>query len=291
MNIVPSIGGLASRLLRSRIFWALLIVILVGSVLASAVADKPSVGVVRISGTIDGEDTDTVGKMLRYAETNDAIKAVVLKIDSPGGAAAAAEEIYLDILHLRDKKPVVAVINLWGLSGGYYVAAASNLIYAKPTSMVGSVGAWIMLPQPERQQEDLLSTGPLKGSGGSARQFMYKLEMVKESFARAVISQRGDRLKLSKEELTKAEVYIGIEALRNGLIDEIGTGTDAIKKAADLAGIKTYTLVDINEELNLVPWSYGFQSPETSLDLEELRSRPDLMPTYYYLYFVPRLKE
>ena len=89
-------------------------------------------------------------------------------------------------------------------------------------------------------------------------------------------------MKLTKEELSQAEIYIGIEGLRYGLIDEIGTTTDAIEKAASLAGIKNYGVVDIPKELNLSRSLYGWMSFGMS-------SKPHsgLLPVYYYLYFEP----
>jgi len=80
---------------------------------------------------------------------------VVLEIDCLGGDAVSTEEIYLNVLRLRGEKPVVACVNNWGLSGGYYVQVASNFIYAKPTSLIGSVGAWVWLPEQEELFEDI----------------------------------------------------------------------------------------------------------------------------------------
>ncbi len=112
-------------------------------------------------------------------------------------------------------------------------------------------------------------------------------EMIKESFLRAVISQRGERLKISKAELSKARIYIGIEALRYGLIDEIGSSSDAIEKAAELAGIKRYERLDINEELSLLPPWYELVavSENRSYQLSEpLKSPIDELPMFHYRY-------
>ncbi|MBA7483407.1 hypothetical protein ES707_18922 [subsurface metagenome] len=99
--------------------------------------------------------------------------------------------------------------------------------------------------------------------------------MIRQQFVSAVTSQRGDRLKLSEEELSRAEIYPGVESLRHGLIDDIGTSTAAIKKAASLARIRNYEAVKL-----------FMQNPDTSLlDMEALKSQTGLMPIYYYLYF------
>ena len=107
--------------------------------------------------------------MLRYARDDGNIKAVVLLIDSPGGEVSVIEQIYLDMLRLRQQKPIVASIGAIGASGGYYIAVASNFIYAQPTSQLGNVGAWTSLPSPERLDEDTLATGLFKATGSSRR--------------------------------------------------------------------------------------------------------------------------
>ena len=92
------------------------------------------------------------------------------------------------------------------------------------------------------------------------------------------MSQRGDRLKVSEEKLSLAEIYSGVEGLRYGLIDDIGTVTAATQRAASLAGIRNYEVVKpfISKPLSAI---FGFSS------LEELKSQTGLMPIYYYLYF------
>jgi len=152
---------------------------------------------------------------------------------------------------------------------------ASNFIYAQSVSQVGSVGAWVTLPAPEELDEDVITTGLFKATGRSRRKAVAKLEMVGQQFVSAVTSQRGDRLKLSEEEISRAEIYSGVESLRHGLIDDIGTSTAAIKKAASLARIRNYEVVKL-----------FMQNPDTSLlNMEALKSQTGLMPIYYCLYF------
>jgi ClpP class serine protease len=96
-------------------------------------------------------------------------------------------------------------------------------------------------------------------TGGSAGEVVSQLEMLKQSFLQAVMFQRGEWLKISKEELSKAGVYNGIEAVKYGLIDEIGSSEDAIQKTAELAGLRNYGVIDINDTLSisLPPWWEG----------------------------------
>ena len=132
-----------------------------GVLISIPVIPKPNIATITISGAIfDQAYTDDILDMLRYARNNSDIKAVVLRIDSPGGGVSAIEQIYLDVLRLRQQKPVVTSIGTVAASGGYYVAVASNFIYAQPTSQLGSIGAWSSLPAPEELDEDIITTGP-----------------------------------------------------------------------------------------------------------------------------------
>ena len=270
------------RLLR-RWFTSIPFFVLLGLILGVAIAipliPKPNIAIITVSGAIMGQaHADNMLEVLSDIRGDDNIKAVVLQIDSPGGEACVIEQIYLDLLRLRGQKPVVACIGARGASGGYYIAVASNFIYAQPTSQLGNVGAWVSLPSPEELDEDSLTTGLFKATGGSKRKTVAELEMVRQEFVEAVMSQRGDRLKLSEEELSLAEVYAGVEGIRYGLIDDIGTVSAAMKRAASLAGIRNYEVVKPYISMPF-PGFLGFSS------MEELKSQTRLMPVYYYLCF------
>ena len=256
--------------------------LILGGLISIPAIHRPYIGTISISGPIiEQAYTDDILEMLRYARDNRNIKSVVLQIDSPGGEASVIEQIYLDVLRLRKEKPIVASIGARGASGGYYIAVASNFIYAQPSSQAGSIGAWTALPTPEELKEDVITTGPFKSTGGSRRKAVADLETVKEEFISAVMSQRGERLKLLPEELCRAEIYSGSESLKYGLIDDIGTSTTAIQKAVKLAGIRNYSVIDVNKELGIWkphywPWL---------LSVKDLKSQTGLMPRYYYLCF------
>jgi len=246
-----------------------------GVLISIPVIPKPNVATISISGEIyDQAYANDILDMLAYTRDDRSIKAVVLQIDSPGGYASTIEPIYLDVLRLRQQKPVVASIGTMGASGGYYIAVASNFIYAQPSSLVGSVGARGILPTPEELDEDIIRTGPFKATGGSRRKAISMLATLKQQFVEAVMSQRGDRLNISEEELSWAEVYMGTEGLRYGLIDEIGTRTAAIQKAASLAGIRNYEVVELFIPKPVI-WFFS---------MEYLKSQTRV-PIYYYLYF------
>ncbi|HQF69890.1 MAG TPA: S49 family peptidase, partial [Promineifilum sp.] len=119
----------------------LLIVVLplaIGLFAAARLTPRPQIGIIRLSYDINSQTAYEIGEQLRTARQNPAIKGVVLVINSPGGSAAFSEELFLDVLDTRRELPVVASIDLLAASGAYYMAAAANEIYAKPTSSVGS---------------------------------------------------------------------------------------------------------------------------------------------------------
>ncbi len=282
MARLESAKRLARRWFTSIPFFVVLGLVLGGLISLPAIP-KPNIATMTISGPIFNQDyVNGILDKLEYARNNASIKAVVLQIDSPGGGVSAIEQIYLDVLRLRQHKPVVVSVGTVAASGGYYVAVASNFIYAEPSSNIGNIGAWVSLPEPAELDEDVGTTGPFKAIGGSRRKTIAHLEMIRQEFVGAVMLQRGDRLQLSEEELSRAEIYVGVEGLRYGLIDEIGTRTAAIEKAASLAGLRNYGIVKIRFINQSLSWSFG------SSYLEALKSQTGLMPVYYYLYFEPR---
>ena len=209
---------------------------------------RPQIGVIDISFTIIGEDSAfVIGEMLDHARRNDSIKAVVIKLISPGGDAAASEQLQLKTLLLREEKPVVVATGWINASGGMLWSVAANYHFVQPSSIVGSIGVFLGLGQPPPPDEFLITSGPAKLTGGSERSFTALVELVKESFVKTVVAQRGERLRMTEAELSKARIYVGMEAVRLGLVDALGSDADAVEKAAALAGISNYELVDLNE--------------------------------------------
>ncbi len=257
-----------------------LVGMLVGYIFFTTIITTPKVGVIEINGAIMEKATaDRINDMLRYAREERDIKTVVLEINSPGGEASVSEEIYLNVLKLRSKKPVVASINQIGASGAYYISVAADHIISKPGSTVGSVGVRSSLPRPERLDEDTITTGPFKNMGSSREGYARQGEKIKKSFVRAVMTQRGDRLKMSKSELSQAEIFVGMDALKLGLIDEIGSNEDAYDKAAELAGIRNYRVVNINDELGI---SLIMQS--VFMVNESVLTETNTVPVHYFIY-------
>ena len=215
---------------------------------------RPQVGVIEIPFTVLNEESAyAISEYLDYARQEDSIKAVVIKLTSPGGGAAASEHLYLETRRLRGEKPVVMVMNGLVASGGYMMAMGTNYTYTKTASLVGNVGVVSSAGPliPELPGEEVVFSGPHKLSGAPRRDWVAMVDQLKEAFGEIVIGERGDRLRISRDELLEARLYPGVEAVRLGLADEIGGDTDAIRKAADLAGISNYSLVDVNLEVQV----------------------------------------
>ena len=213
----------------------------------------PRIGVITIPTTVLSADSAfIINQYLDYARRDDAIKAVVLRLSSPGGGASASELLYLETRRLRDEKPVVAVLNGLVASGGYMMAMGASHAYTQPAALVGNVGvvsrAGPLIAPPPGEEIDF--SGPHKLDGASAREWAATSEQIKDAFAQLVITERGGRLRISPDELTEGRIYSGIDAVRLGLADGIGGDTDAFRKAAELAGLSDrYRIVDVNLEV------------------------------------------
>lgn len=258
------------------------------------VVERNFVGVINVGGTIISTDSaDSVTAAINNAISNSSVKAVVLRIESPGGYAHLIEQIYLDVLELKQRKPVVASL-VTALSGGYYVAVAADYIYTHPTSMVGNVGVIGVAPENLLPSEKTLESGPYKAAGFSRLLFPFNLSHALDNFAGAVEEGRGDRLGLSPLELRRGMIYIGSEAVEVGLADEIGSLQRAAEHAAYEAGLVAYRVVDIPSGAEAAGVSTSYAN-ETSIPWRELTvSALNIInppPAIYYLYLPPNAYE
>jgi protease-4 len=271
------------------IFMFLIVIVLplaVSILLAPRLIPKPRVGIIRLNNDINGPVTDSIGQQLAYAREHEDVRAVVLVINSPGGSAAYSEELFLDVWSTRAFVPIVATVDLLAASGAYYMAAAADEIYAKPTSAVGSIGVIAFLPDEALLiEEEVITTGPFKSFGETRDGFIRQMEVSKFSFLEAIQAGRGDRLNVDPTYLSRAEIWNGVQAADMGLIDGLMPTTDSIKRAAELAGLANYDVVELwplvmeQDEGGL-----GFAA-QPALNVEALYSLPDKVPAgIYYRY-------
>nr|WP_245188589.1 S49 family peptidase [Halarchaeum rubridurum] len=220
---------------------------LVGAAVAPTVWDRASgpdgsVAVVELHSTITSDTASTVIDNLREARQNDSIEAVVLDIDSPGGAAAASEQLYLAVKRTKQVMPVVTSVTGMAASGGYYTAVASDEIYVTPASSVGSVGVRATIPTAGVPAGEIV-TGPDKGSTATRTEVRQRVEALRRAFVGSVVAERNDSLALSASELSYAKLYSGARGVELGLADSVGGIDTAIRAAASDAGLSEYRVV------------------------------------------------
>ena len=216
--------------------------VLVSALLAPVAYDRASqpdgaVAVVTIDGFISSTSVDNVAEDLREVRENESVKAVVLKVDSPGGSAAASERLYMEVKRTANAMPVVASVQSTAASGAYYAMLPAETIHVTPASIVGSVGVRGAAPGPTPSGE--IRSGPDKASM-TADRVRRQIETLQRAFVGTVMAERGDRIELSRTEVAHAKVYTGARAVDNGMADRIGTLSDATNEAADAAGLDDY---------------------------------------------------
>jgi protease IV len=214
-------------------------------------------------GTIGGEST---ADLLRQARYDTAVKAVVLRVDSPGGSMFASEQILRQVQTLRKAgKPVVVSMSTYAASGGYYISAAANQIFASPTTLTGSIGVFSVVPTFQRTLEkfgvkvDGLGTTALAGDMREDRPLTAATRQILQSsvdhayaeFLRRVADGRKKTVE-DVDKIAQGRVWAGVDAQRIGLVDHLGGLKDATDAAAKLAELGSDYDVDyIEPELNL----------------------------------------
>jgi protease-4 len=261
-----------------RIILVVTLVILIGSV-SSALAMlaggwtiptwAENVAIIRIEGTISsspsfpgGADPDEILPLLKKAREDPNIKAVIIRINSPGGQAGASQEIYREIMRVREAgKPVVASLGDIATSGGYYVASAADKIVAEPGTLTGSIGAILIVPQLEELLEKygirfvIVKAGKFKDITSPFREITPQekellqrmLDDIHEQFIQDVAGGRG--LDVEKvREIADGRILTGKQAKELGLVDEFGNSNDAVDLAAELAGIEKPNVVELQRK-------------------------------------------
>ena len=233
--------------------------------------DVPNVAVITAAGTIvDGDFADSgvassgyISRQLRAAVRRDDIKAVVLRIDSPGGSTFASEVIRDEILNLKKRgKPVIVSMGSLAASGGYWIAADADEIIAAPTTLTGSIGVFGFIPTFENLAEELgvstdgVGTTPYSsvraiGIGAMPDDFKALLQqMVDATYVDflALVAEGRDMNTAAVDEIAQGRVWIGDTAQQLRLVDRLGTIDDAINIAADRAGLDEYDVIGLTRK-------------------------------------------
>ena len=227
-----------------------------------------SVAVITATGTIVMDDMpDAIGaratvRLLRQAREDNAVKAVVLRVDSPGGSAFASELIRQEVDEVRASgKPVVVSMAEVAASGGYWISASADEIWASPTTLTGSIGIFGILPTVEDSlleigiNQDGVTTGPFAGGldpfsaldSRQARALQANIDFGYRQFVKLVAEGR-DMTFEDVDAIAQGRVWTGEQAQELGLVDELGHLEDAIASAAQLAGLSNYNVRHLEED-------------------------------------------
>lgn len=212
-----------------------------------------------------------VARDLRKLRDDDDIKAVVLRVNSPGGSAYASELIWREVVRLKEKKPVVVSMGDYAASGGYYISCAGSAIYADPTTLTGSIGIFGMIPSGEKLFKDKLGldfdvvkTNKMSDMGAglgvlATRPFNASEQEVLQKYInngyKLFVSRCAEGRKMSVEAIEKVaegRVWTGEMAKELGLVDELGGIDKALKAAAQLADIENYSVMSKPEKENFL---------------------------------------
>lgn len=213
--------------------------------------EAPAVGVVSITGAI--LDSQEVLEELKNFVSNKRVRAIIVRLESPGGAVGASQEIYEAILKVREEKPVVASMGGLAASGAFYIASACSAVVANPGTLTGSIGVIVQLFDLSellrwaRIKVEVIKTGEFKDAGAfhrpltprETRYFQDLADRVLAQFVRDIARGRGGKVNEKKLwQIADGRVFTGEEALKLGLVDELGGWEKAVEVARSLAGLK-----------------------------------------------------
>jgi len=207
------------------------------------------VALIRVEGVII--DSKEIVEELRDYSEDPSIKAVILRIESPGGAVAPAQEIYEEILKIKKKKKVIVSMGSVAASGGYYIASPADMIVANPGTLTGSIGVIMEIPNIKGLMDKIgIETQVIKSGRHKDMASAFKalteeerrilqriLDDVHEQFIKAVAEGRGMKIEEVRR-LADGRIFTGRMAKEAGLVDELGNLEDAIMLAGKLSGIK-----------------------------------------------------
>ncbi len=232
------------------------------------------IGLIRVEGVI--LDSRGVIEQLKEYSKNSSIKAIVLRVDSPGGGVAPAQEIYEEVKKIKAKKKVVVSMGSMAASGGYYIASPADRIVANPGTLTGSIGVIMEIPNFEGLMKkigvktEVIKSGKHKDLASAFRTMgeeerkilQAALDDVHNQFIQAVSEGRNMKIEDIRR-LADGRVFTGRKAKELGLVDELGNLEYTIKLAAELSGIKGEPdVVEEKEKFNIFELLQGKFSGE-----------------------------
>jgi len=235
------------------LFGLILVIGLFIAVIVLTYSDETGVSVVRMEGTlvtgeVSGEDfsaSEQVGRELRDAADDPMVEAIVLRVNSPGGTPAAAQEIIRDLEYAKTKKPVVVSMGDMATSAAYYVSAHASKIYADPDTFTAGIGVMWTFPDLSRWMSkegynvSIVKSGSKKDMGSTSRpiteeEFTYAQGIVNASFEEFINDVLAQR-QIARSDIEDGRVIRGADAVKINIVDELGNMNDAIEGAKALS--------------------------------------------------------
>jgi len=222
------------------------------------------IAVIYASGEIDGGEgndqtigSERISRAIRKARTDDKVKAVVLRVNSPGGSALASDVIWREVALTKKVKPFIVSMGDVAASGGYYISCAADSIFAQPNTITGSIGVFGIIPNMKKFFNNKLGitfdgvkTGKFSDIGSISRPLtsaekliiQREVDRIYSSFTKRVAEGRK-KSQAYIDSIGQGRVWSGTQALQNGLVDKLGNIDNAIHSAAKMAKLKDYRIV------------------------------------------------
>jgi protease-4 len=233
---------------------------------------KDQIAIVYASGEISGGEgsdnnigSENISKALRKVRFDKNVKAVVLRVNSPGGSSLASDVIWREVMLIQKIKPVIVSMGDVAASGGYYISCAADSIFAEPNTITGSIGIFAVLPNMQKLFNDKLGvtfdgvkTGKYADLGNISRPLTPDEKVILQNqvnhgyddFTKAVAKGRH-KTQAYINSIGQGRVWTGVQALKIGLVDRLGNINDAVKSAAKKANLTEYKLVSYPEQKSI----------------------------------------
>jgi protease IV len=267
---------------------------------------KDKVAVIYAVGQISGGDgddesigSDRLARTIREARLDDKVKAIVLRVNSPGGSALASDVIWREVSLAKKVKPVVVSMGDLAASGGYYISCAADKIFAEPNTITGSIGVFGLIPNIQRMLSnkfgitvDTVNTNKYSDIGGGLRkstEFEYNfiqnsVERVYDVFTKRVAEGRN-MTQAQVDSIGQGRVWTGTDALKINLVDELGGMDKAVAYAVKKAKLKEYKIVELPKQKS--PFDELLGNKESELETRIIQRQ--LGPTYVYFKQIQNL--
>lgn len=253
------------------------------------------------TSTDEGIDSKKVCRDLRKLREDETVKAVVLRVNSPGGSAYGSEQIWNEVVKMTAEKPVVVSMGDYAASGGYYISCAADCIVANPTTLTGSIGIFGMFPNMEKLFSDklglnfdMVKTNKLADMGDLTRPFNAAESEIMQNYInngyKLFVKRCADGREMTTEAIEKiaeGRVWTGATAKELGLVDELGGLDKALEIAAGKAGVEAYSTITYPAKEGM----FSSLLNQSKNDYIEGKLEESIGEYYHQFKFIKNLKE